>query len=640
MRLVCLAALAGLGSAARAAVPLFRVQQPGSSAFFGSGGVSAFLERVDKELSELLPTVTEADWAYATNLTDANRELATAAQLMWNNKYLSFVNESRKYSEFPDLTEDEKRQLFYLRLDGSGTPTDPALQKELSEIIAKMTDIYSTATADGRPLNPDLEDIMATCRDPEILKEAYVGWRDATGPKMKADYVDYINLANMAARDAGFADARELWLSGYDMAPDDFAQTLDDVWNQVVPLYEQLHCYVRSKLTEKYGEEVVGTDGMIPGHLLGNMWAQGWGPIYDIVAPYPDIPGVDVTEELQKQGYDAVRMHKLAEEFYTSIGFDPLPGSFWKKSMLVKPDDRDAVCHASAWDFGFDDLRIKMCSTINHEELITVHHEQGHLMYDHAYGKVGRQPFVYRTGAADFFHEAIGDTIALSVVVPRHLKNIGLLPGGSGQAADANRRALINYQMLVALDKVPVLPWALLVDKWRWNVFNGTVTPETYNKGWWALVNKYQGVKSPVPRADDGFDAGAKFHIANNVPYARYFGAAILQFQLHEGLCRISGHRGPLSDCSIYKSKRAGRQLLEMLKRGRSRPWHETLGVVVGNDRRRRLTRQTSKPPARDAVAEEASYPTLDARALVSYFSPLLSWLRVENEGRTCGWAE
>lgn len=581
----------------------------------------AFLKEVHETLSQLEPTTIEADWVYNTNLTDYNQQKATEAQLIWNKQYLSFVEESRKYQKDKDLTEKQTRLLKILQMDGSNTPLDPMAQEKLSIIVAKMTEVYSTGMVDGKPLSPDLEEIMAGSRDVNELLNAYVGWRNATGPKMKDDYVEFVKLVNQAAVDGGFANAKELWLSLYDMPPQEFADVLETIWSdQLLPLYEKLHCYVRAKLTTFYGEEVVGTDGYIPGHLLGNMWSQDWSNIYELVAPYPNVPSTDVTPELKKQGYNAARMHRLAEDFYVSLGFDPLPSTFWEKSMLEKPTDREVVCHASAWDFGSDDLRIKMCTQITHDDLITVHHEQGHLMYDHYYRN---QHYLFRSGAADFFHEAIGDTAALSVVVPHHLAKIGLLPGHMNSTAkEVDDSALINYQMQVALSKISILPWALLVDKWRWAVFDGTVGPDQYNKAWWDLVQKYQGVKSPVQRADDGFDAGSKFHIPNNTPYARYFGAAVLQFQLHRSLCQIAKQDGPLHDCSIYKSKEAGDRFKELLKLGRSKRWQIALEKVIGHG------------------SEESNghHGMLDASALVEYFSPLAKWLDNENAGRQCGW--
>lgn len=596
---------------------------PAMRPFRAPKSAKAFLRDVDEDLSQMFPIMTEAEWKFNTNLTDENQAASTEASLRWNKAFLNFVAESRQYNDDTVLTEYEKRLMRVLQVDGSATPTDPKAQADLTTIVARMTQIYSTATVDGRPLTPDLESLLANSRDAEVLKHAYIGWRDATGPRMKADYEEFVRLINAAAREGGFENAKELWLSGYDMPPAEFEELLETTWSvQLLPLYEQLHCYVRTKLTEVYGEEVVGTDGYIPGHLLGDMFAQDWTNIYKLVAPYPGVPSTDVTEELQKQGYTAVRMHKLAEEFYTSIGFDPLPSSFWTKSMLVKPSDRDVVCHASAWDFLEDDLRIKMCTQINHDDLVTIHHEQGHLMYDHAYRE---QHYLFRAGAADFFHEAIGDTIALSVVVPRHLKDIGLLP----ESADSNatraqsQAALINYQMQVALSKIAILPWALLVDKWRWSVFDGSVKPDQYNRKWWDLIRKYQGIKSPAPRADDGFDPGSKFHIPNNTPYARYFGAAVLQFQLHQALCQEAGQNGPLHDCSIYKSKKAGRRFLEMLQLGRREPWQKALAKVIAD----RSSDEDADPTA-----------TLDAWPLVAYFKPLERWLRAANVGKQCGW--
>jgi peptidyl-dipeptidase A len=445
---------------------------------------------------------------------------------------------------------------------------------------------------------------MRTSRNYDELLDAWVGWRTIAVP-MRSMYRRLVEIADEGAREIGFDDVGQLWRAGYDMTPAAFEKETDRLWQQVKPLYEQLHCYVRAKLSEKYGKDRVPLDGPIPAHLLGNMWAQEWGNIYPLVEPYPGQVNLDVTKALKDQRYDAARMVKLAESFFVSLGLDHLPPSFWERSMFVKPKDREVVFHASAWDVTYsDDLRIKMCFKITEEDLVTVHHELGHDYYFHSYFKL---PVLYQAGANDGFHEAIGDALTLSIT-PLYLKQIGLV----GETP-RNDKALINVQLKAALEKVAFLPFGKLIDQWRWDVFAGKTAPNTYNSAWWALRRKYQGVDAPVRRTEDDFDPGAKYHVAANVPYTRYFLARILQFQFHRAMCLASGYTGPLHECSIYGSKAAGDRLRAMLELGASKPWPEALYLLTGQRE-------------------------MDATAILDYFAPLRSWLADQNQGRRCGW--
>ncbi|MDX1632624.1 MAG: M2 family metallopeptidase, partial [Thermoanaerobaculia bacterium] len=402
----------------------------------------------------------------------------------------------------------------------------------------------------------------------------------------------------------GFEDTGVLWRSKYDMGPDAFARELNRLWEQVKPFYESLHCYVRAELNEEYGDEVQPLDAPIRADLLGNMWAQEWSNIYPLVAPPRGESAVDVTALLKENDFDARKMVRQGEAFFTSLGFDPLPETFWERSLFEKPRDRNVVCHASAWNLDWkDDLRIKMCIDVTEEEFVTIHHELGHNFYQRAYNHL---PMYYQDSANDGFHEAVGDTVALSVT-PEYLKEVGLL--GEVPPAEDDTGLLLKS----ALDKVAFLPFGLLIDQWRWQVFSGEITPDEYNDSWWEMREKYQGIRPPVERAADDFDPGAKYHIPANVPYTRYFLARILQFQFHRALCDIAGNDGPLHRCSIYGSQEAGERLGEMLSMGVSRPWPDALEALTGSR-------------------------TMDATAIIDYFAPLKAWLAEQNAARTCGW--
>lgn len=448
---------------------------------------------------------------------------------------------------------------------------------------------------------------MGAIRDPAKLKEMWTSWHDNVGAPMRADYTRMVEIANEGAKELGFADTGAMWRSTYDMPPDEFAALTDKLWLQVKPLYDELHCYTRAKLNQKYGDAVQPKTGPIRADLLGNMWAQEWGNIYDVVAPKGsgDI-GYDLTKLLTAKKFDAVRMVKTGEGFYTSLGLAPLPTTFWERSMITRPRDREVICHASAWDVDSkEDLRIKMCTKANADDFRTVHHELGHNYYQRAYNQ---QPFLYQDGANDGFHEAIGDFVALSVT-PDYLVQLGLLDRSKVPSADKDTGLLLRQ----AMDKVAFLPFGLLVDKWRWGVFNGTIQPSGYTKAWTDLRLQYQGITPPVERSEANFDPGAKYHIPGNTPYTRYFLARILQFQFYKAACDQAGWKGPLHRCTFYGNKEVGQRLNAMLTMGSSKPWPDALEVFTGSRE-------------------------ISGEAMIAYFQPLLVWLQQQNRGRQCGW--
>jgi peptidyl-dipeptidase A len=567
-----------------------------------------FIDQAEQDLFALSVDSERAAWVQANFITDDTQAIAAGA----NEKLLAatarLAKEAARFNGL-DLPYDVRRRIELLKLSGAmAAPADAAKTRELSKIAAAMEAAYGAGKycppgGECRDLE-QLSDLMVTSRDPAALLDAWTGWRTVS-PPMRAEYRRFVELANEGARELGFADTGAMWRSKYDMPPEAFAAELDRLWEQVKPLYTALHCYVRAKLQEKYGAELVPDGQPIPAHLLGNMWAQSWDNIYDLVAPAAADPGYDLTERLKAQdGLDAVGMVKYGERFFSSLGFAPLPATFWQRSLLTKPRDREVVCHASAWDIDeVNDLRIKMCIQINAEDFRTIHHELGHNYYQRAYNE---QPFLYRNSANDGFHEAIGDTIALSVT-PAYLKRIGLITAEPDPSKD------LGLLMKDALDKVAFLPFGLLIDQWRWKVFAGEIGPDDYNRGWWELREKYQGIGPPVARSEADFDPGAKYHIPANTPYSRYFLADILQFQFHRALCAAAGYQGPLNRCTIYDSKQAGERLIKMLEMGASRPWPDALEAITG-------TRQ------------------MDATAILDYFAPLKSWLDEQNQGRTCGW--
>ena len=570
-----------------------------------------FVADLDPILRKLNVDASQAVWANQTDLTPVHEAAAAQATETASVETTKLIKAARKFEPIlGKLDAETRRQLVLLKFAGQPSPDDPAQAKELAELATKMDSEYGKGvckTVKGKESCQDIEfwsKQLQKERRPDKLLATWKTWYDAIGHKERDMFVKYVELANAGARGIGFKNVASLWKSGYDMPEDAFAAQSDKLWSQVKPLYDQLHCYTRRKLNQTYGDKVVSKTGVIPSHLLGNMWAQSWEYLYSDLEPYKGVAPIDVTPVLAK-GYDAKKMVKVGEAFYTSLGMDPLPATFWERSQLTKPKNKNVVCHASAWDVEFNnDLRIKMCINLNQEDLWTIHHELGHDFYFHYYYKL---PVLFQAGANDGFHEAIGDAIQLSMT-PEYLKEKGLLA-----KVVKNDKATINQQMQVALGKIAFLPFALLVDKWRWDVFSGEVTPDQYNQHWWDLKKQYQGVAPPIERAATDFDPGAKYHVAANVPYMRYFLAAVLQFQFHKALCAKAGFQGPLHECSIYGNKDAGAAYMKMLSLGASKPWQDALFELTGGRE-------------------------MDAAPILEYFAPLQGWLTEQNKGQQCGW--
>ena len=565
-----------------------------------------FLTDVEKEMVQLNLEGSRAAWIYSNFITEDTAALSAASDQKSTEAGVRFAMAAAKFDDVK-VSDEQRRKLNGLKQSlVMPAPQDSAKSAELAKIASELGGMYGKGTyttKDGKTLSlGDMTSTMASSRDYDELLDMWQGWRTIS-PPMKSMFVRQAELGNEGAQNLGYSDLGAMWRSNYDMPADDFAKELDRLWGQVKPLYDDLHCYVRSELGKTYGEDKVPQDKPIPAHLLGNMWAQSWGNIYDLVAPENADPGYDVTKQLEKHGYDEIKMVKGAETFFTSLGFDPLPDTFWTRSLFTKPADRDVICHASAWDLDAkDDIRIKMCIQKTGEEFNVIHHELGHNFYQRAYKN---QPVYFQGSANDGFHEAIGDTIALSVT-PKYLKEIGLIDTIPDESKD------IGLLMKMALEKIAFIPFGLMVDQWRWKVYSGEVTPENYNSAWWELREKYQGVTAPVARDADAFDPGAKYHVPGGVPYSRYFLAHIQQFEFHKALCEISGNTDPIHRCSIYNSKEAGKALNTMLEMGSSKPWQQAYKVLTGTEQ-------------------------MDATAVLDYFSPLQTWLKEKNQGKQCG---
>ena len=602
-----------------------------------------FVARVNDEMRKIYPELNAAQWVSSTYINGDTEALTAKANERFLTQLNKWIDESRKF-EGQKMSPQTARAIKLLKLSvAMPPPKDPKQLEELTGIATRLEGMYGSGEyckGEGsarkcRQLG-DLEDVL---RDPsssyEEQLDAWQGWHTIAQP-MRKDYTRFVELVNTGAKDMGFADTGELWRSGYDMTPAEISAETDRLWLQVKPLYEQLHCYTRTQLEKKYGDKGHVAGGMLPAHLTGNMWQQDWGNLWPILKPYSDeqAGNLDITSALKKARdakeaellrdldhdanyverndiaqaadlFEAKAMAERAQDFYTSLGMPKLPESYWTKTQFIKPRDRDVVCHASAWDINMaGDVRTKMCIKPNEEDFTTIYHELGHVYYYLAYND---QPPMFQQGAHDGFHEAIGDTIVLSMT-PSYLQSIGLVG-----AQTPSNEAVINAQMRMALAKVSFLPFGLMIDRWRWGVFDGSIKPDNYNKAWWDLKAKYQGVAPVTARGEDFFDAGAKYHVPGNTPYTRYFLSHILQFQFYKALCDASGYKGPLHECSFYGNKAAGAKYQAMLSKGASQPWQQTLKELTGSEK-------------------------MDASAVLEYFSPLQAWLKQQNEGKTCGW--
>ena len=567
-----------------------------------------FVARVNEELRELGREGGAAGWVRATYITADTAILSSLSRERYAKWHGETVEAAMAYDD-QELSPGTRRAIDLLKLGTSlPTPKDAAKRRELTEIATELTGIYGAGkycrSDDDCISGTDLELKMQQSRNYDELLELWEGWREIA-PPMRGKFERYVELANEGAGTLGYDNLGEMWRAGFDMSPAEFQAETGRLWEQVKPLYDELHCHVRAKLGEVYGEDKVPQDGPIPAHLLGNMWAQEWAPLFDLLEPYPGVSDLDVDSTLKTKDFSPQEMVRSAENFYVSLGMPRLPDTFWERSQFTKPQDREVVCHASAWGLdGGNDLRIKMCINQTYDELRVIYHELGHNYYQGAYKN---QPPLFQGGAHGGFHEAIGDTVVLSMT-PGYLEEVGLI--GS---AEQSEQAVINRQMQMALDSIAFLPFGKLIDEWRWAVFSGEVAPGDYNKAWWDMRLRYQGIAPATERTEDHFDPGAKYHVPANVSYTRYFLARILQFQFQRALCETAGHEGALHSCSVFGNEDAGAKLQAMLEAGQSAPWQETLEKLTGTQE-------------------------MDASAIIDYFAPLMAYLKEQNEGRTCGW--
>ncbi len=585
---------------------------PGSEQIDRNKEIEDFLNNIEEENKNDGPVIYSASWISSNFITyDSQKVIAD-----YGTRYtLKSLERSREASAFDDVsTSAENRRMLNILKSSFVMP--PPLNKELASELSSITTSLEAMYGSGEHCYEDgscydleaFESIIDNSRDPEELLKAWQGWHEI-GKPMKSMYMRMVDIGNQGSKDLGYQGLSDLWFSKYDMPADEFLNETDRVWEEVKPLYEALHCHVRAKLNEHYGDNVVPESGPLPVHLLGNMWGQSWSNIYDLVyTEESQQNSVDVTKIIEEKGLNEIEMVEYAEDFFLSIGFDPLPDTFWERSLFVKPRDRSVVCHASAWnlDPANNDLRIKMCIEKNEEDFVTIHHELGHIFYYQAYNHL---PTLFQGGANDGFHEAFGDLLTLSIT-PDYLTQIDFI---TEEQASVAKEDPIGLLMKQALDGVVVVPWALMLDKWRSGVFNGEIDETNLNSSWWKLREYYQGINTSTERSEDYFDPGAKYHIPGNTPYTRYYLARIMQYQFHEALCNEIEFDGLLHECSIYGSEKAGDKIISTMAMGESLPWQDAFENLTGSRK-------------------------LSGKSILNYYAPLKDWLDEQNENRTCGW--
>ncbi|NXX07699.1 ACE2 enzyme, partial [Larus smithsonianus] len=562
-----------------------------------------------------------ASWNYNTNITDETAQKMAEADAKWS----AFYDEaSRNASSFPLTSiQDPLTRLQIQALQDRGSSVlSPEKYSRLSTVLNTMSTIYSTGTvckinnpSECLVLEPGLDVIMANSTDYHERLWAWEGWRAGVGRMMRPLYEEYVELKNEVAKLNSYSDYGDYWRANYEAdypeaykySRDQLIEDVEKTFEQIKPLYEQLHAYVRHRLEQVYGPKFISSTGCLPAHLLGDMWGRFWTNLYDLTVPYPAQPNIDVTSAMSEKKWDAIKIFKAAEAFFTSIGLYKMTDDFWNKSMLTEPTDgRKVVCHPTAWDLGQNDYRIKMCTKVTMDDFLTAHHEMGHIEYDMAYST---QPFLLRGGANEGFHEAVGEIMSLSAATPQHLKSLDLLE----PTFQEDEETEINFLLKQALTIVGTMPFTYMLEKWRWMVFRGEITKQEWTKRWWEMKREIVGVVEPVPHDETYCDPAVLFHVANDYSFIRYYTRTIYQFQFQEALCKAANHTGPLHTCDITNSTAAGQNLRELLELGRSKPWTQALESVTGEK-------------------------YMNAAPLLHYFEPLYKWLQKNNSGRYIGW--
>jgi peptidyl-dipeptidase A len=561
-----------------------------------------FLKLANAGYQALYKVNSEAQWLAVTDVSDrhdAAAEAAGKAAAAFNGNP-ALINEARELlSHKKDLSELTVRQLKQLLLNAAEGPmTNPDLVSKRVEAETKQASLMNSFVfkLDGQPITANkIDDLLDTSVDLNERKKVWEASKEI-GPALKDNLLVLRDLRNGVAREMKYPDYFSLEVASYGMSTEEMLKMMDDWMATLRPLYLQLHTWTKYKLAEKYHQPV---PKKIPAHWINNRWSQEW-------------PGLVDAANIDKyfEGRNAEWVIKSAEQFYTGLGFSPLPDSFWKKSDLypLPPDSkRKKNTHASCWHIDLEnDIRSLQSIEPNSKWFFTAHHELGHGYYFKAYTRPEVPPLL-RLGAAPGFHEGVGELIALASSQVPYLQSRGVLPADF----KADKTAFLLDDALAR--SIPFIYFSAgVMPHWEADIYARNLPPDQWNARWWKYVSDLQGIEPPAPRGEEFCDAATKTHINDNPAYYyNYAFATVFKFQLHDYIARKILHQPPQA-CNYADNKEVGAWLDKILKKGGTEDWRKVLKEATGED--------------------------ISTRAMADYFKPLQAWLEEQNKGRQIGW--
>jgi peptidyl-dipeptidase A len=561
-----------------------------------------FLALANAGFQGLYRVNSEAQWLAVTDVTpehDAAAEATGKAYAAFNGNPALITEARDLLTHEKELTEITVRQLKQLLLNAAEGPmTNPELVAKRVEAETKQSSILNSFEfkLNGKTVTAnDIDNLLEKSTD---LAERKAVWEASkqSGPALKPNLVTLRDLRNGVAKEMKHPDYFALQVSNYGMTTDEMLKMLEGWMTTLRPLYLQLHTWTKYKLAEKYHQPV---PKKIPAHWINNRWAQEWEGLVEAA-------NVDKFFE----GRQPEWIIKTAEQFYTGLGFTPLPKTFWEKSDLYPlPADskRKKNTHASCWHIDLEnDIRSLQSIEPNSRWFFTAHHELGHGYYFKAYTRPEVPPLL-RNGAAPGFHEGIGELISLASSQVPYLQARGILPKDF-------KPDLTAFLLDDALARaIPFIFFSCgSMPHWEADIYARNLPPEQWNARWWKYVSDFQGVEPPSPRGEEFCDAATKTHINDNPAYYyNYAFATVFKFQLHDYIARKILKQPPQS-CNYADNKEVGRWLENILKKGSTEDWRKVLKEATGED--------------------------ISTRAMAEYFKPLQTWLEEQNKGRQIGW--
>jgi len=568
-----------------------------------AGRVQEFLDLYDSLLTGLGAVANQAAWQAVTDVTPEHDAERTGA-----NKVLSkftgdpgIIERARAFlRDRQALSPLQARQLQKLLLAAAESPgTIPDIVAARVEAESRQSSIQDgyQYRLDGKAVTAnDIDNLLERSRDLDERRRAWEASKEI-GKELRGGLAELQKLRNAVAREMGYSSFHALQVADYDLTVAEMDALLQGFLRDTRPLYAQLHTWVKHELAKRYG--VPPPPGAIPAHWINNRWAQNW-------------TGIVEAANLDRyfEGREPSWILKQAEAFYVSLGFGPLPDSFWKKSDLYPVpvgEKRKKNSHGSAWhiDLG-SDVRSLMSVEPNTRWFKTTHHELGHIYYYLSYTRPEVPPLL-RAGANRAFHEGIGELIAIASLQTPYLKAAGILP-------PEKEIETIPFLLNEALaETVPFIAWSVgVMSRWEEDLYEKDLSAGEYNARWWRYKKENQGIEPPSPRGEEYCDPASKTHINDDpAQYYDYAIATVLKYQLHDHIARKILKQDPRS-ANYYGSKEVGDFLKSILKQGATRPWREVLREATGED--------------------------LSTKALLEYFRPLQEWLEKENAGRKIGW--